>query len=1053
MIDRCKFFMAIFFMWNSLLRVANFIFSMASPLWRVKQSLILLVFLLFAFSLSSQEQYFQQETNYKIRVSLNDEKHELSAFEEIQYINHSPSALEFIYFHIWPNAYKDHNTALTKQLLENGETKFYFSKPEQRGFIDSLDFKVNGETIKWEYDPEHIDICKLYLKQPLKSNDTILITTPFHVKIPDAQFSRLGHTDQAYYITQWYPKPAVLDMNGWHQMPYLNQGEFYSEYGSFDVSINLPQNYLLAATGDRLDADEEEKWLEGKVKETEILLSMNKLQAGESPFPASSTERKTVRFRQSKVHDFAWFADKRFHVLKDRVRLPNSNRMVDTWVYFTNNEAHLWKKSLEYVNDATLFYSYFLGDYPYNHVTAIDGVIAAGGGMEYPNITVIGESNNDFTLETTIMHEVGHNWFYGILGSNEREFPAMDEGLNSFYEMRYIHSKYPEKKLTALVGRDSSFKFFGLNKFSHKEYYKLAYLLAARKNTDQPIGERSEKFTNYNYGAIVYCKTAAVFDYLMNAVGAEKFDDAMRFYYESWKFKHPKPADLQKTLEYYCATDLKWFVEGLITSNEKLDYKVLKHRKLANGSHMILVRNNGNVMGPVSLSGYKDGRIVGQVWYNGFEGTRIFEFPPSEVDKFKIDGFRVMPEVNGQNNTIRTRGLFRKAEPIQFNFLGKIDDQDRSPVNYLPMLGYNSYNKFMLGCAFYNYSVYQKRFEWTLAPMYAFGSNTPVGFADFQFNLTPKKAFQEISFGSKFKSFAYDFSDKENLFPGSTITDPSYFAFSYYKIDPFLNFEIKKKNPRSSIDQFISLRSANILYEKDLTYSTVFTAIQMAPYKKLSNYYVNEIAYSLRDNRAINPYGIKLSFQQNEDFGKVSLTANYEFTTKNKSALEFRLFAGSFVYGNNKGPYRFRASGLSGYQDYMYDYNFIGRNEYSGSGFAQFADEDGALKTWTPLGQSDTWMLALNIKSPKFFKLPLKIFADVVTCDPSSLNNEQVLYDVGIDLCIWKDIIEIYVPLAYNKDIKDTFILNNKNSFFETIRFTLNINKIKPRELLTSSLP
>ena len=154
----------------------------------------------------------------------------------------------------------------------------------------------------------------------------------------------------------------------------------------------------------------------------------------------------------------------------------------------------------------------------------------------------------------------------------------MDEGLNSFYEMRYIQAKYPTKKLSALLGRDSTFKLFGLNKFPHKEYYKLAYLLAARKNSDQPISTESSKFTEYNYGAIVYAKSAISFDYLMSAVGDEKFDDGMRFYFDNWKYKHPSPRDLQKTLEYHCAIDMNWFVKGMLQSKQKIDYKILHHK-------------------------------------------------------------------------------------------------------------------------------------------------------------------------------------------------------------------------------------------------------------------------------------------------------------------------------------------------------------------------------------------------------------------------------------------------------------------------------------------
>ncbi|MES2680377.1 MAG: M1 family metallopeptidase, partial [Bacteroidota bacterium] len=397
--------------------------------------LIILIVFLFNFSFA-QQPYFQQEVNYKMDVRLNDKQHTLSAFQQVQYINNASQPLDFLYFHLWPNAYKNSNTALGKQLLEHGQTRLYFSEPSERGYIDSLDFKVNGKPVKWELLADNPDICKLFLNTSLKSQDTLIITTPFFVKIPDAKFSRMGHDQQAYFITQWYPKPAVFDNEGWHPMPYLDQGEFYSEFGSFDVSITIPENYLLSATGDRIAAEEEENFLNQKVIETLARLDKADYRKTEMTFPASSAKLKTVRFKQFRVHDFAWFADKRFNVIHDQVELPTSKRIVDTWVFFTNKNFELWKQAITYVNESTLFYSYLNGDYPYNHVTAVDGTIMAGGGMEYPNITVIGDVGNALELDIVITHEVGHNWFYGILGSNERDYPAMDEGINSFYEMR-----------------------------------------------------------------------------------------------------------------------------------------------------------------------------------------------------------------------------------------------------------------------------------------------------------------------------------------------------------------------------------------------------------------------------------------------------------------------------------------------------------------------------------------------------------------------------------------------------------------------------------------
>lgn len=1004
------------------------------------------------FFASAQKNYFQQEVNYKINVSLNDTIHELSAFERIEYINNSSTSLDYIYFHLWPNAYKNNQTALAKQLLKQGETKMYYAKPKEFGFIDSLNFSVNGEPIKWEFDKDNIDICKLFLNSPIKFLDTIIITTPFHVKLPSAEISRLGHVGQAYAITQWYPKPAVFDNYGWHAMPYLNQGEFYSEFGSFDVSITLPDNYLLAATGDRIDEVEEENWLLKKVAETEKMITEQKYPYDNS-FPESSKTLKTIRFKQFRVHDFAWFADKRFHVLKGKVYLPHSGNTIDTWAFFTNSEPRLWSKSLEYINDATAFYSELNGDYPYNHITAVDGTISAGGGMEYPNITIIGNSGDDFTLETTIMHEVGHNWFYGILGNNEREFPFMDEGLNSFYEMRYIRTKYPEKTLTSIIGRDSTFKFFGLNKFKQKAQYDFSYLLSARKNFDQPILTNSANFTSYNYGGIVYSKSALVFDYLMHYFGKEKFDEAMKFYYEQWKFKHPHPDDLIKTLQYYFNADLSWFVEDLLITNKKIDYRIIKHKQFEDRSHAILIKNNRRVTSPVSVSGVKNGVLVGTVWYNGFpfNTKKLIEFPPADVDEFRIDYAQVIPEINRKNNIMRTHGLFKKIEPFKLNFVGNIDNPHYNQINYIPILGYNQYNKFMLGCAFYNYSFLQKKIEFTLAPMYAFGSNTPVGYANITRNIVPAKSFvQQLTISVNAKSFAFD-TFNPSFLNNTYNTNFQSFNLNYYKFFATVDVELKKKNAISKLIQHVGY-TTNFLFTDKLNYEYAPTYIAITVKNKQT--VINNLYYSLETKRVINPFNLFFNAQHNDQFLKLSTYLNYSLTIKKNNSIDFRFFAGAFAYGDNasKGLYRFRMSGFNGYQDYLYDYNFAGRNETEGIGFAQFVENDGAFKVWTPLGQSSKWLLSLNIKSPKFGKLPFRLFLDVGSSEfNESLFKDRVLYNAGINISIWKNIFDIYIPLLYSPDIKNALKANNKG-FFDTIRFTLNLHQIKPRNFISNNI-
>ena len=1004
--------------------------------------------------LRGQQPYFQQRVDYKMEVDLNDENSTLSAIEEIKYVNNSSQSLDFIYFHLWPNAYKNNSTALAKQLLWQGKNEFYFSKPGERGFIDSLDFKVNGKPVKWELDKEHIDICKITLNEALRSSDSIIITTPFYLKIPDAKFSRLGHTGQAYYMTQWYPKPAVFDNTGWHQMPYLDQGEFYSEYGSFDVTITLPDNYVLCATGDRADARDEEEFLQRRVEAT--LKEVEDHKASKTPFarpfnPVSSKLYKTVRFKQSRVHDFAWFADKRFYVLKGEAELPHSKRMITTWVYFTPDNFSLWKDALDYVKESTIFYSYHNGDYPYNNVSAVDGSIMAGGGMEYPNITVIGGASSALELDMVITHEVGHNWFYGILGSNERDHPFLDEGINSFYEQRYLRAKYPGKKLTEFAGKDSTFKLFGLNKMPYWKYHELPFYVATRSGNDQEIALRSEEFTETNYGAIVYSKSALVFDYLLDYMGESILDSAMRTYYATYKFRHPSPNDLFKTLDQYTGKDLKEFQNYLINATNRIDYKIKKIRRSKDGGFALTLKNKTGTILPFNVYSYdKNNAPIAVAWFDGFEKKRTITLPASSAHHFKIDGLDRMPDLKRQNNGIKAQGLFKKARPLHFSLLSRLEEPSKTTINYVPVVGGNFYNGAMLGMAFHNYGFYEKRFEYLLAPMYAFGTKNPVGFAEFNINFYPKKVLRHITLGTRFKSFAYDYY-KAGYLNENAGTHFEDLYLNYYKIAPYIRLELKKKDPLSHITQFITY-SSTYLFTDSLDTRVLQTFVTAGPVKKTTTSFVNQLNYDLTNKRVIDPFDFHMNLQHTATMAKISATFNYKITVGKKHSIDIRVFAGTFFAGSaaERGYYGFRASGYNGWHDYMFEGNFAARNERNGFGFSQFMEKDGALKVWTPLGQTGEWLTSLNIKSPKIFKLPVKVFADAVVCDGRSLNKDQFLWDAGLNLILWDEIMEVYIPLAYNNDIKKTLELNNVG-FPNTIRFTFNIHKLALKSILQTS--
>ncbi|MEL6922972.1 MAG: M1 family metallopeptidase [Bacteroidota bacterium] len=564
----------------------------------------------------AQNDYFQQEVNYSIEVTLDDVEHTLSGNISMEYTNNSPDALDFIYIHLWPNGYANKNTAYAQQTLLQGNANFHFAEAQDMGYIRELAFTENGTALTIADKKKDADYVKLMLSKPLAPGASTTIATSFKVKIPKT-FSRLGHDGQAYQLTQWYPKPAVYDREGWHPMPYLESGEYYSEFGNFDVQITLPENYVVGATGVLQTASEYE-FLDRRIAATNERIKSGFTE--EPDFPASSLELKTIRYTAEQVHDFAWFADKRFYVQKGSTRLDNGHE-VTTWALFTNLQADDWKYATKYLARSIEFYSENIGPYPYPQITAVENPLFAGGAMEYPMITVVAETNGVQNLDRLIAHEIGHNWFYGILATNERDYPWMDEGMNSFYENRYMQQFYEDEDAD-VIGPNTE-KFLGGGYDIH--YDELAYLYMARRRLDQPPHTSSIDLTATNYGVGAYMKPALIFNMLEAYLGKEKYDELMRRYFETWQFKHPQPADFRAIAESVSEVPLNWLFEGLLYSNEIMDYALIDVN--INTGGQIKVQNRGDIHAPFPVSGLRDGEIVATKWYEGFAGSKDLDFP------------------------------------------------------------------------------------------------------------------------------------------------------------------------------------------------------------------------------------------------------------------------------------------------------------------------------------------------------------------------------------------------------------------------------------------
>jgi hypothetical protein len=557
----------------------------------MKYSLLFFSFLFLTNHLFAQatKPYWQQQVNYNIAVSLNDNDNSIDALEKIVYTNNSPDTLHFIWFHIWQNAYKNDNTAFSEQLLVNGRTDFYFSDDKDRGYTNRLDFKVDEMHAKIEVHPQHIDIVKLLLPKALAPHQSITIETPFHSKLPN-NFSRGGHIGKDYQLTQWYPKPAVYDNKGWHEMPYLDQGEFYSEFGSFEVGITVPNDYLVAATGELQTATELallKKLGQINFDKQPNYNVLDEVQEGKSFFPAKPIKKtniiatknikeigtKTLIYKQNNIHDFAWFASKNFLVQYDTVQLKS--KVVDCFSFIPKAKEKRCKRSLYHIKSTLKNYSNWLGEYPYNTATVVVGKQQSEDGMEYPTITYINFSDSSWNIGELISHELGHNWFYGILASNEREHPWMDEGMNSYYDNRWQDEIVEEMSHDKVSYSKSNNSF---NVAREEANRKMNALIGIQKNI--AIDTVSAAYPKEYYGLIVYEKAAYWMKHIETYLGKNVFDSVMRTYYQQWQFKHPYPQDFKKIVEQVSGKNIDALFAKLY-NNEPLDKPVAKGIKPA----------------------------------------------------------------------------------------------------------------------------------------------------------------------------------------------------------------------------------------------------------------------------------------------------------------------------------------------------------------------------------------------------------------------------------------------------------------------------------------
>ena len=577
--------------------------------------------------------YWQQRADYRIVATLDTGKHELRGRETIHYVNRSPDPLPYLWLFLDQNICGP--TSITEQL----------DQPPLVFLGSTFDFSCQGFPGGMRLDSLRVGLAKVRpvvygttmrvdLPRPLAPGASMDLSIAWRFTVPDYGAGRMGRDGTLYEMGQWYPRMAVYDdVRGWNHDPYIGAGEFYLEYGHFDVSLTVPASYLVGATGTLANPEQvltatQRSRLARARTSTEPVPIVTADEAGQAARarPARSGSL-TWHFIADSVRDFAFGAAPDF-----RWDASGYEGILVHTLY--RPSAPEWQEANRMVREGLRYYSEQWYPYPYPHVTSIEGPIE---GMEYPMITFCPRSPSREDRQWVLAHELGHQWMPMIVGSNERLYPWMDEGFNTFIDL------------------GNAARYFAGTPYGDSiEVHPLhLYPDHAAPSREQPLITRPVESKDLFWTA--YQKPALMMQTLRYEVlGKDRFDRAFREYIHTWAYKHPTPADFFRLMRDVSGMDLDWFWRDWIFTAARLDQAV-DSVTTKEGRQKVYLSNRGSMTLPLEMDlAYDDGStervtLPVEMWNLGPRfAYRVRSARP--VRRVTVDPRQALPDIDRSNN-------------------------------------------------------------------------------------------------------------------------------------------------------------------------------------------------------------------------------------------------------------------------------------------------------------------------------------------------------------------------------------------------------------------
>jgi hypothetical protein len=500
---------------------------------------------LFTFGLVAQNKtdYWQQHVDYTMEVDMDVENFQYTGTQTLVYTNNSPDELKRVFFHLYFNAFQPGSEMdIRLQTIADPDGRMITEEKKSRiaalsdseiGYLHPTSLTQDGNNVSFS---EEGTVLVVDLASPIPAGGKTTFNMAFKGQVP-LQIRRSGRNseeDVALSMSQWFPKLAEYDYEGWHADPYIAR-EFHGVWGDFDVKITLDKNYTVGGTG--------------------YLQNPNEIGHGyETPGTKVKKQKgKTLtwHFKAPMVHDFMWAADPEY--IHDIQQVPDGPTI--HFLYKDNPKIlENWKNLQPKTVEAMEFFSKNIGKYPYKQYSVIQG---GDGGMEYAMSTLITGDRKFGSLVGVTAHEMAHSWFQHILGTNEAKHEWMDEGFTSFISKLYM---------TEIMDQDKDNPF----ESTYKGYRNLAL-----SGKEQPQSTYADRYDlNFAYGISAYSKGSIFLSQLGYVIGQDKLMETIRTYYDEFKFKHPVPNDIKRVAEKISGMELDWYLTDWTQTTNTIDYGI-----------------------------------------------------------------------------------------------------------------------------------------------------------------------------------------------------------------------------------------------------------------------------------------------------------------------------------------------------------------------------------------------------------------------------------------------------------------------------------------------